>query len=161
MARSSRRLGRHAGRAPEAETIAIVCEGEKTEDIYFNGIRREFRLATARTRARIDAAMTRIDNDHRPRIAGRDLLPIALPRRFCRPRQPVVDRRSAHEGFAVDRCEFDHKPRWLTAQTVLVAALWSLGSEDEARITVRKILAKPPEPNRQSLGAGMALPPPE
>ena len=27
------------------------------------------------------------------------------------------------------------KPRWLTAQTVLVAALWSLGSEDEARIT--------------------------
>ena len=30
------------------------------------------------------------------------------------------------------------KPRWLTAQTVLVAALWSLSSEDEARITVRK-----------------------
>jgi adenylate cyclase len=36
------------------------------------------------------------------------------------------------------------KPRWLTAQTVLVAALWSLGSEDEARITVRKILANHP-----------------
>jgi hypothetical protein len=36
------------------------------------------------------------------------------------------------------------KPRWLTAQTVLVAALWSLGSEDEARITVRKMLANHP-----------------
>jgi tetratricopeptide (TPR) repeat protein len=36
------------------------------------------------------------------------------------------------------------KPRWLTAQTVLVAALWSLGSEGEARITVRKILANHP-----------------
>jgi adenylate cyclase len=36
------------------------------------------------------------------------------------------------------------KPRWLTAQTVLVAALWSLGSEDEACITVRKILANHP-----------------
>jgi adenylate cyclase len=36
------------------------------------------------------------------------------------------------------------KPRWLTAQTVLAAALWSLGSEDEARITVRKILANHP-----------------
>jgi TolB-like protein len=36
------------------------------------------------------------------------------------------------------------KPQWLTAQTVLVAALWSLGSEDEARIMVRKILANHP-----------------
>ena len=36
------------------------------------------------------------------------------------------------------------KPRWLTAQTVLVAALWSLGSEDEASITVRKMLANHP-----------------
>jgi adenylate cyclase len=36
------------------------------------------------------------------------------------------------------------KPRWLTAQTVLAAALWSLGSEDEARITVRKILSNHP-----------------
>jgi adenylate cyclase len=36
------------------------------------------------------------------------------------------------------------KPRWLTAQTVLVAALWSLGSEDEARVTVAKILANHP-----------------
>jgi TolB-like protein/Flp pilus assembly protein TadD len=32
------------------------------------------------------------------------------------------------------------KPRWLTAQTVLVAALWNLGREDEARLTVGKIL---------------------
>jgi len=36
------------------------------------------------------------------------------------------------------------KPRWLTAQTVLVAALWSLGKEDEARVMVRKILANHP-----------------
>jgi len=33
------------------------------------------------------------------------------------------------------------KPHWLTAQTVLAAALWNLGSEDEARITVKKMLA--------------------
>jgi tetratricopeptide (TPR) repeat protein len=36
------------------------------------------------------------------------------------------------------------KPRWLTAQTVLVATLWSLGREDEARVTVGKILANHP-----------------
>jgi tetratricopeptide (TPR) repeat protein len=36
------------------------------------------------------------------------------------------------------------KPRWLTAQTALAAALWKLGSEDEARVTVRKILANHP-----------------
>jgi TolB-like protein/class 3 adenylate cyclase/Flp pilus assembly protein TadD len=36
------------------------------------------------------------------------------------------------------------KPRWLTAQTVLVAALWNLGREDEARVTVGKILANHP-----------------
>jgi hypothetical protein len=36
------------------------------------------------------------------------------------------------------------KPRWLTAQTVLVAALWNLGSEEEARLTVRKMLANHP-----------------
>jgi TolB-like protein len=36
------------------------------------------------------------------------------------------------------------KPRWLTAQTTLVAALWNLASEDEARATVRKMLANHP-----------------
>lgn len=46
MARSSRALARLAGSATETETIVIVCEGEKTEEIYFNGIRKEFRLAT-------------------------------------------------------------------------------------------------------------------
>lgn len=50
MARSSRRLTRRAGTSAEAETVAIVCEGQKTEDIYFSGIRREFRLTTARLR---------------------------------------------------------------------------------------------------------------
>ena len=36
------------------------------------------------------------------------------------------------------------KPRWLTAQTTLVAAIWNLGNEDEARSNVRKILANHP-----------------
>jgi hypothetical protein len=31
----------------ERETVALVCEGEKTEGIYFNGLRRVYRLATA------------------------------------------------------------------------------------------------------------------
>jgi hypothetical protein len=48
MARDSRPLSRRAGTATEAETIAIVCEGEKTEEIYFNGIRKKYRIATAR-----------------------------------------------------------------------------------------------------------------
>ncbi len=47
MARSSRPLRRKPGAAVEAETIAIVCEGKKTEGLYFNGIRREFRITTA------------------------------------------------------------------------------------------------------------------
>jgi len=34
------------------------------------------------------------------------------------------------------------KPRWLTAQTILVAALWNLGREDEARIIVRELLVR-------------------
>jgi RloB-like protein len=48
MARDSRSLSRRPGTSAEAETIAVVCEGEKTEDIYFNGIRKEHRLATTR-----------------------------------------------------------------------------------------------------------------
>jgi TolB-like protein/class 3 adenylate cyclase len=36
------------------------------------------------------------------------------------------------------------RPRWLTAQTTLVAALWNLGSEDDARATVRKMLTNHP-----------------
>ena len=36
------------------------------------------------------------------------------------------------------------RPRWLTAQAVLTAALWNLGSEEEARGTVRKMLANHP-----------------
>lgn len=48
MARDSRRLSRRAGSATEATTVAIVCEGSKTENIYFNGNRREYRLAPAR-----------------------------------------------------------------------------------------------------------------
>jgi adenylate cyclase len=36
------------------------------------------------------------------------------------------------------------KPRWLTAQTTLVAALWSLGAEGEARGVVKELLARHP-----------------
>jgi adenylate cyclase len=36
------------------------------------------------------------------------------------------------------------KPRWLTAQTTLVAALWNLGSEGEARGVVRELLVRHP-----------------
>ena len=36
------------------------------------------------------------------------------------------------------------KPNWLTAQTTLAAALWKLGNEDEARVTVKKMLANHP-----------------
>jgi adenylate cyclase len=32
------------------------------------------------------------------------------------------------------------KPRWLTAQTTLIAALWNLGREDEARIIAKEVL---------------------
>jgi len=33
------------------------------------------------------------------------------------------------------------KPRWLTAQSTLIAALWSLGEYDDARAMARNILA--------------------
>jgi TolB-like protein/Flp pilus assembly protein TadD len=36
------------------------------------------------------------------------------------------------------------RPHWLTAQVTLAASLWNLGSEDEARVTVRKMLADHP-----------------
>jgi adenylate cyclase len=37
------------------------------------------------------------------------------------------------------------KPRWLTAHSVLVAALWSLGSEDEARVVAKELLVRHPD----------------
>jgi TolB-like protein/Flp pilus assembly protein TadD len=36
------------------------------------------------------------------------------------------------------------RPHWLTAQAILVASLWNLGREDEARRTVKKMLADHP-----------------
>jgi adenylate cyclase len=36
------------------------------------------------------------------------------------------------------------RPRWLTAQTTLAAALWNLGSADEARAVVKDVLANHP-----------------
>ena len=36
------------------------------------------------------------------------------------------------------------RPHWLTPQAILVASLWNLGSEDEARLTVKKMLADHP-----------------
>jgi adenylate cyclase len=36
-------------------------------------------------------------------------------------------------------------PQWLTAQSTLVAALWNLGSQDEARIVAKELLARHPD----------------
>jgi adenylate cyclase len=36
------------------------------------------------------------------------------------------------------------RPRWLSAQATLAAALWNLGGEEEARLTVRNMLASHP-----------------
>jgi len=36
------------------------------------------------------------------------------------------------------------KPRWLTAQTILIAALWNLGREDDARIVAKELLTGHP-----------------
>jgi TolB-like protein len=36
------------------------------------------------------------------------------------------------------------KPRWLTAQTTLISALWNLGKEEDARIVARELLASHP-----------------
>lgn len=36
------------------------------------------------------------------------------------------------------------RPGWLSAQTTLAAALWSLGSEEEARVSVREMMARHP-----------------
>jgi TolB-like protein/class 3 adenylate cyclase len=37
------------------------------------------------------------------------------------------------------------RKRWLTAQTILIAALWNLGSEDEARLAAKELLAGHPD----------------
>jgi adenylate cyclase len=47
------------------------------------------------------------------------------------------------------------KPRWLTAQTVLAAALWNLGNEEEARATVRKMMADHPNLTASRLAQGL------
>ena len=36
------------------------------------------------------------------------------------------------------------RPRWLTAHSTLVAALWNLGREEEARVVARELLAHHP-----------------
>jgi tetratricopeptide (TPR) repeat protein len=36
------------------------------------------------------------------------------------------------------------KPRWLTAQTILVSALWNLGMEDDARTVAKELLTSHP-----------------
>ncbi len=74
MKRTSKGLARRAGSAVEAETIAVVCEGSKTEEMYFDGVRRTFRLSTARIHVRgvgkdpvhvVEAAMKLLpDHDH-------------------------------------------------------------------------------------------------
>jgi adenylate cyclase len=41
-------------------------------------------------------------------------------------------------------CVLQLKPRWLTAQTVLVSALWNLGKTEEARALMKELLTKYP-----------------
>ena len=48
------------------------------------------------------------------------------------------------------------RPHWLTAQATLAASLWNLGSEDEARATVRKMLAS--QPNLTASRGAQGLP---
>jgi adenylate cyclase len=48
------------------------------------------------------------------------------------------------------------RPHWLTTQVTLAASLWNLGSEDEARAIVRKMLAD--HPNLTASGWAQGLP---
>jgi tetratricopeptide (TPR) repeat protein len=48
------------------------------------------------------------------------------------------------------------RPHWLTVQAILAASLWNLGSEDEARLTVKKMLAD--HPNLTASGWAQGLP---
>ena len=41
-------------------------------------------------------------------------------------------------------CVHSRRPHWLTVQAILAASLWNLGSEDEVRLTVKKMLADHP-----------------
>ena len=48
--RQARKLARKKARRGAYERILIVCEGEKTEPLYFEEIRREYRIHTANVR---------------------------------------------------------------------------------------------------------------
>jgi adenylate cyclase len=48
------------------------------------------------------------------------------------------------------------RPHWLTVQAILAASLWNLGNEDEARLTVKKMLAD--HPNLTASGWAQGLP---
>ncbi len=47
MRRPDKPLRRRPGTRTEIPRVLVVCEGEKTEAAYFEGVRREFRLSTA------------------------------------------------------------------------------------------------------------------
>jgi adenylate cyclase len=53
------------------------------------------------------------------------------------------------------------RPHWLTAQVTLAASLWNLGSEDEARFTVRRNARQSSQLDCEPLGTGVTLPPPD
>lgn len=48
MTRRDRSLGRRYGNRPERQRFLIYCEGEVTEKLYFQGIRRELRAGNVR-----------------------------------------------------------------------------------------------------------------
>jgi hypothetical protein len=47
------------------------------------------------------------------------------------------------------------KPRWLTAQSTLIASLWNLGYHDAARATARSLLAIHPHFSVNRWGRGL------
>jgi tetratricopeptide (TPR) repeat protein len=47
------------------------------------------------------------------------------------------------------------RPNWLTAQVTLAASLWNLGSEEQAHLTIRKMLTNHPNLSASSWARGL------
>jgi hypothetical protein len=81
------------------------------------------------------------------RVHTRELTFVALPffNEFVLPTCVASRPRSLSHDVIANVCSRkEGRPHWLTAQAILAASLWNLGSEDEARLTVKKMLADHP-----------------
>ena len=67
-------------------------------------------VAARRPGAVIDAAVTGIDHDDRPRIALGRRIGVEFAGRLQSRRRPAVERERAHEGVAVDGDQIEHQP---------------------------------------------------